>query len=189
MKAPAFLLIPALFIVTSCSQPETKTIIKEYFSITVPLYMTESAESSGNAVLHCVSDSSSANKQLYLSVYSVGRDIASNESLLLKDYYRYVAADILGRNLFSGFQDVPKKKKIKGLDALQFETTGRVQSDEKTFDYYHFITAVIEGERHYYEVTVWTLDDLFDEQATIMKAIINSFREELLQENTDQQIV
>ncbi len=168
-------LLLTLLLINSCNTGNQNRYTFDDFSIEVPSYMKKETGRNIDAVAEFIVDTLKNNKHMLdVAVYTDDFVYKNNEKLTLKQYYDFVANNILSETLESGSLSSATNTNICGNKAMIFEITGKYKKDNYSADYF-FMSAVIETEKCYYEITTWTPLEFKQELSPVMKNIILSF--------------
>ena len=109
-----------------------------------------------------------ASQEKYMMVISDDKDIVDNF-----DAFISTILDGLPNRLKNVKIDKPVRLKINGLPAVQYKVNGQISSLNLTY-----LFNFVEGEKAYYQILLWTLQDRYVKHESDFKTVASSFREE-----------
>ena len=112
--------------------------------------------------------SDSAHERYFTLVSEERKDLRNKT---LERYSRFTRESVTG-GLIHPETVGPKELKIGGLNALQYEITGKVE--DRYFSYLH---TIVEGREHFHQLIGWTPTDKKKENWPFLVKITDSFRE------------
>lgn len=178
IKSTQLVLLGFILLASCNSKTKLKEVrVSEQYSLEVPEFTEETKTLNDDASLQYFNGV----KEFYVIVLDEEKDVtfdAIKDNMLEFKYglnlkgYASLISDSFDMNT-----DVQKKSELKDttINGLSAQIQEMHTISEKVETYFH--VAFIEGKKHFYQVLVWTLYSKKKEHNTLMKQVINSFKE------------
>lgn len=159
------------FCFVSCAHKTRFTEVKvdETTSMEVPEYMRLGQDSSGKVLLKYACKE----KDFYLAVISESKEELSsfNMDYTLEGYFAQLTSSPMSAGMANGKISKPVNLQINGLHSLSATITGEIAGKGVFYRY-----VVIETNKKFYQLIVWTRADNLQELEEDMNYLIHSFK-------------